>query len=46
MSMRLTHRSSADVTPFATAAAPLARKSLLRRRGDGETVPPKDFNTE
>jgi hypothetical protein len=46
MSMRLTHRRSADVTPLATAtaAALLACKSLLRRWGGGETVPPKDFN--
>ena len=46
MSMRLTQSSSAAATLFAIAAAPFARKSLLRSGHGGETVPPNDFSNE
>jgi hypothetical protein len=46
MSMRLTHQRSANVTSAASAATQPARKSLLRRRGGGETVLPNDFSNE
>jgi hypothetical protein len=46
MSMRLTHRSSANVTPAVSAVAHPARKSLLRRSGGGETVPSNNYSNE